>query len=129
MSITIRPHLMFDGKAEEAVNFYVGLFPDSSVIALQRYESGEHSGKVQVATFSVCGQEIMCIDSPIKHDFTFTPAISLLVEFEDSADQERVYAALVAGGEALMPIDDYGFSRQFAWVNDVYGVSWQLNLQ
>ena len=70
----------------------------------------------------------MAIDSAFDHKFNFTPAISLFVECESKEEQEFAYAALIDGGEALMPIDNYGFSKRFGWVQDKYGVSWQLNL-
>lgn len=64
----------------------------------------------------------------MKHDFTFTPSISLFVECESEMELEVAYQALSAGGELLMPLDNYGFSTRFGWVNDRFGVSWQLNL-
>lgn len=70
----------------------------------------------------------MCIDSPMKHGFTFTPAISLFVQCADEAELNRLYAALADGGAELMPLGNYGFSPKFGWVNDRFGVSWQLNL-
>ncbi len=70
----------------------------------------------------------MCIDSPAAHDFTFTPAISLFVQCENEAEIGRLYAALADQGTELMPLGSYGFSAKFGWVNDRFGVSWQLNL-
>ena len=70
----------------------------------------------------------MCIDSPAKHAFTFTPSHSFFVECESDAEIERLAAALGAEGKVLMPLDNYGFSRRFSWVSDRFGVSWQLNL-
>jgi predicted 3-demethylubiquinone-9 3-methyltransferase (glyoxalase superfamily) len=121
---------MFDGKAEEAMNFYVSLFPRSEIIDIVRYGPGEAGpeGSVMKATFSVAGQQVMCIDSITKHEFTFTPAFSLFVECESEAEIRRLSTALSEGGLELMPLGAYGFSRQFAWVNDRYGVSWQLYL-
>ena len=80
------------------------------------------------ASFSVGGQTIHCTDSFVKHAFTFTPAFSLFVECGSEEEISRLYAALKAGGSDLMPLGEYGFSRKFAWINDRYGVSWQLNL-
>ena len=70
----------------------------------------------------------MCIDSYVKHAFTFTPAMSLFVDCDTADELRRVTSALSEGGEVLMPLGDYGFSREFAWVSDRFGVSWQLNL-
>jgi predicted 3-demethylubiquinone-9 3-methyltransferase (glyoxalase superfamily) len=127
---TIRPFLMFEGRAEAAMNFYVSLFPGSEVIEILRYGPGAAGaeGSVMKATFSLGGQALMCIDSPAKHGFTFTPALSLFVDCESEEQITKLWSALVEGGAALMPLGDYGFSPKFAWVNDRFGVSWQLNL-
>jgi predicted 3-demethylubiquinone-9 3-methyltransferase (glyoxalase superfamily) len=69
----------------------------------------------------------MCSDSPIKHGFTFTPSNSTFVEFDSVAELERVFGLLSEGGQVLMPLGNYGFSERFGWVNDRFGVSWQLN--
>ena len=129
MAHKVTPFLMFEGSAEEAMRFYVGLFPGSEVKRLERYGPGEPGaeGSVKRADFTVAGQEIICIDSPAKHAFTFTPAISLFVECESEAELDMAFGQLSAHGAVLMPRDNYGFSRKFAWVNDRYGVSWQLN--
>ena len=79
------------------------------------------------ARFTLCGREFMCSDSPIKHDFSFTPASSTFVEFDSVAELERAFCVLSASGEVLMPLDNYGFSQRFGWVNDRFGVSWQLD--
>jgi predicted 3-demethylubiquinone-9 3-methyltransferase (glyoxalase superfamily) len=126
----IRPFLMFEGKAEEAMNFYVSLFPAAEVLGIVRYGANGPGaeGSVMKASFSIGNQTILCTDSVVKHDFTFTPAISLFVECESEEQIDSVYSALVIGGSAHMPLGAYGFSRKFGWVDDRYGVSWQLNL-
>jgi predicted 3-demethylubiquinone-9 3-methyltransferase (glyoxalase superfamily) len=83
---------------------------------------------VQHATFSLAGQKFMCIDSSARHDFSFTPAISLYVQCDSEAEISRLYAALVEQGTELMPLGNHGFSSRFGWVNDRFAVSWQLNL-
>jgi predicted 3-demethylubiquinone-9 3-methyltransferase (glyoxalase superfamily) len=125
----ITTFLMFEGKAEEAMNFYVSLFEGSKVVNVTRYGPGEmgKEGSVQHAVFSLNGREFMCIDSPAKHDFTFTPAISLYVSCPDEAKITRYFQALSEGGNVLMPLDSYPFSKKFAWVQDRFGVSWQLS--
>ena len=70
----------------------------------------------------------MCFDSPTKHDFTFTPAISIFVECESEAEQDQAFAQMSADGKVFMPLASYGFSKKFGWVSDRFGVSWQLNL-
>ena len=131
METKVRPFLMFEGRAEEALNFYVSLIPNSKVININRYGAGQPGpeGSVVTAVFSVAGQEVMCTDSFVKHGFTFTPSFSFFVRCESEEQQGRLFAALSEGGGVLMPLGNYGFSRQFAWVNDRFGVSWQLNLE
>ncbi|MBS2011046.1 MAG: VOC family protein [Cyanobacteria bacterium SZAS TMP-1] len=124
----IKTFLMFEGKAEEAIRFYTSLFQDSVVVALVRYDAagpGE-AGKVQKALFTLNGQQFMAIDSPIHHEFTFTPATSLFVDC-DGDEIDDLAAKLSEGGSILMPLGNYGFSQKFCWLNDRYGVSWQLN--
>ncbi|AXE24933.1 VOC family protein [Streptomyces globosus] len=126
----ITTFLMFEGQAEEAMAFYTSLFDDAEVLDITRYGPGEPGpeGTVQHAVFSLAGQQLMCIDSPAKHDFGFTPAISLFVQCDSEAELDRLYEALLEGGAALMPLGSYGFSPKFGWVSDRFGVSWQLNL-
>lgn len=76
----------------------------------------------------IAGQELMIIDSPPVHAFSFTPSISLFVDCADELEIERLFAGLAEGGKIHMPLDNYGFSLRFAWVDDRFGVSWQLNL-
>ena len=126
----VLPFLMFDGQAEEAMRFYVSLFPGAEVIEIARYGKGAAGaeGKVSRARFSVGGQTIQCTDSTVKQAFTFTPATSLFVQ---CTSKERMYILvekLSDGGQVFMPLDDYGFSKLFAWVADRFGVSWQLSL-
>lgn len=125
----ITTFLMFEGKAEEAMNFYVSLF-DGAVVNVRRYgpDGPGAEGSVEHATFTLAGQEYMCIDSSVKHGFTFTPAVSLYVTCADEPEIDRLYTALSEKGGVLMPLNDYGFSKKFGWVNDRYGVSWQLTL-
>ncbi|MFB4290082.1 VOC family protein [Nonomuraea sp. ATR24] len=130
MSQKVTTFLMFEGKAEEAMTFYVSLFDDAEIVAVTRYGPGGPGaeGSVLHATFRLAGQEYMAIDSAVRHDFTFTPSMSLYVQCESADEIERLYAALSEGGAALMPLGDHGFSKRFGWVNDRFGVSWQLNL-
>jgi predicted 3-demethylubiquinone-9 3-methyltransferase (glyoxalase superfamily) len=131
MAHSLRPFLMFDGSAEEAMRFYVSLFRNSEIKRLDRYGPNELGveGSVKLAEFTVAGQELMCIDSPAKHAFTFTPAISLFVECEDEAEMDSALKQLSVNGAVLMEPGDYGFSKKFAWINDHHGVSWQLNVR
>lgn len=122
--------LMFEGRAEEAMNFYTSLFPDSAILDISRYgaEGPGAEGSVIHATFTLAGQELMAIDSFVKHEFTFTPAISLYITCRSEDEIDELYAKLSEGGGVLMPLDAYPFSPKFGWVNDRFGVSWQLTL-
>jgi predicted 3-demethylubiquinone-9 3-methyltransferase (glyoxalase superfamily) len=126
----ITTFLMFEGAAEQAMNFYVSLFDRSKIVSIKRYGPNEpgKEGTVQHAIFELDGQQLMCIDSPTPHAFTFTPAMSLFVSCSDEPQIDRLAAALAEGGQALMPLGSYGFSQKFAWLQDRFGVSWQLNL-
>ncbi|MEV0387792.1 VOC family protein [Nonomuraea sp. NPDC050643] len=131
MTQKIHTFLMFQNDdAEEAMNFYVSLFDDAKVVAVAHYGPGEPGteGTVKHATFMLAGQEYMAIDSSVKHEFGFTPSMSLYVGCGSEEEIERLYGALLDGGKPLMPLDSYGFSTRFGWVNDRFGVSWQLNL-
>ncbi len=124
------PFLMFTGAAEAAMDLYVSLFDDGEIESLQRWPEGAPGtpGTVMQAVFRVAGQRVRCRDSPAVHDFGFTPSWSFFIHC-DSADQlDRLAAALGAGGKTLMPVGDYGFSARFGWVEDRFGVSWQLTL-
>jgi len=127
---TVTPFLMFEGQAEAAMTFYVGLLPDAAVTRLERYVPAGPGpeGQVYQGAFTLAGREFRCFDSPIHHAFTFTPAVSLFVDCRDEGEIDRLYAALSDGGQVLMEIGNYGFSRKFGWANDRFGVSWQLNL-
>ncbi|HET9905255.1 MAG TPA: VOC family protein [Anaerolineales bacterium] len=128
------PFLMFcgphKGQAEEAITLYVSLLKSSQIIAIDRYGANEHEpeGTVRLARFTLAGREYMAIDSAMEHNFTFTPAFSIFVTCEDETELETLYETLGARGAVLMPLGNYGFSRKFGWVNDRYGVSWQMNL-
>lgn len=130
MVASVRPFIMYQGEAEAAMTFYVSLFPGAEIVDIVRYGPGQAGpeGSVMTAVFSIAGQKVMCIDSPVKHDFGLTPAFSLFVDCESEDELTRLASALADGGAVLMPLGNYGFSRKFTWVNDRFGVSWQLNL-
>jgi predicted 3-demethylubiquinone-9 3-methyltransferase (glyoxalase superfamily) len=131
MPVTVRPFLMFqDGKAEEAMNFYTSVLPHARIDTIERYGEGGPgpAGTVKLAVFSIGDQSVMAIDSPVAHAFAFTPSFSFFVTCASEDDLRRFAAALGEGGGVMMPLGNYGFSRLFTWLNDRFGVSWQLNL-
>src|SRR5262245_20267893 len=96
MGPTVTTFLMFEGKAEEAMNFYVPLFRNSGVVDIKRFGPGEAGaeGSIMRAKFSLNGREFICFDSPVKHAFTFTPAISLFVDCETEKEVDSLFATL-----------------------------------
>jgi predicted 3-demethylubiquinone-9 3-methyltransferase (glyoxalase superfamily) len=129
---SVRPFLMFTGRAEEAMQFYVDLFADSAVVDLKRWQANETEGvegTIKLASFKLMSdQVIMYSDSLPVHSFTFTPSISLFVTCENEDELTRYCDALSKDGKYHMPPDNYRFSTKFAWVDDRFGVSWQVNL-
>lgn len=127
----VTPFLMFQGRAEEAMTFYTSLLEGDEIVRISRYGPQEagREGSVEHAVFTLGGREVMCIDSNVEHDFGFTPAMSLYLRCDSEAEIEHLYTDLSREGQVLMPLASYGFSRRFAWVNDRFGVSWQLDLR
>jgi len=121
---------MFEGQAQQAMELYVQVLPDSEILSVETYgpEGPGPENTVIRASMSLRGQTVLVSDSYVSHDFTFTPSLSLFVTCEDEAEIERLTTDLGSGGKTLMPLDNYGFSQRFAWVEDRFGVSWQLNL-
>ncbi len=130
MSETARAFLMFVGKADEALALYEKTFSSAELISLERHgpESGAMQGQVKFAELKLGGQCFILNDTPPAHDFTFTPSLSIFVDMESDDAFDAAFAALSADGKVMMPPDNYGFSRKFAWTADRFGVSWQLNL-
>lgn len=125
------PYLMFQGRAEEAMRRYIDAIEDSEIVFLNKYGPGQpgKEGSVMQAKFTLKGQPFLCLDNNVKHDFTFTPAFSIFITCESEQEFESLLQALSEDGTMLMPPDNYGFSTRFAWFNDCFGVSWQLNLE
>ena len=127
----ITPHLWFDTQAREAAQFYSALFPDSGVDSLVTLRDTP-SGDCDVVQFHLHGQPFMAISAgPL---FKFNPSVSFIVNFDASREpgarerMDRTWAALMDGGQALMPLDAYPFSPRYGWVQDRFGLSWQLML-
>ncbi len=120
--------LMFTGQTEEAIGFYVDLFDDSGIESVEHYgdDNPGMSGQVVHARVRIAGQLVLAMDSPPVHDFTFTPSTSFFVSCDSDSEVDRLFAALSAGGSVLMDLDSYPFAKRYAWVNDRFGVSWQL---
>ncbi|WP_217581874.1 VOC family protein [Lysinibacillus sp. GbtcB16] len=115
--------LMFQGQAHEAIEQYQQWFTDLEVIQI---EYMENSKQVAMATLQLNGLKLMVNDSVIQHSFSFTPSTSIFLECESEEEIKNLVNQIVESGHALMPLDHYGFSKKFAWIQDRFGVSWQL---
>jgi predicted 3-demethylubiquinone-9 3-methyltransferase (glyoxalase superfamily) len=124
----ITPFLWFDNQAEEAMNFYTSIFKNSKLGSVTRYgEDGPGpAGTVMTGTFQLDGQEFMALNG--GPHFTFTPAISFFVNYETEQEIDKLWEKLTEGGTVLMELDKYPFSEKFGWLEDKFGVSWQLIL-
>lgn len=120
--------LMFAGRAEEAIGFYTSLFDDSGVEFIEHYGADYPGpeGQVVHARFRLNGRLVMAMDSHIEQPFTFTPSMSFFVTCTDESEVDRLYAALSEDGSVMMGLDRYPFATKYAWVQDRFGVSWQL---
>jgi predicted 3-demethylubiquinone-9 3-methyltransferase (glyoxalase superfamily) len=120
---TANMFLMFQGRCADALDFYAATLPETRILSLDR----KPDGTVAMARLSVAGLEIMANDSPPVHDFDFTPSTSTFLNVDAPDEVDALAAALSLEGTVMMPADDYGFSRRFAWIQDRFGVSWQIN--
>jgi predicted 3-demethylubiquinone-9 3-methyltransferase (glyoxalase superfamily) len=113
---TITPFLWFDGKAEEAMNFYVSIFKNSKVGSVSRCGEGGPGpkGSVMSATFELLGQEFIALNGGPM--FTFSPAISFFVKCESQEEVDELWEKLSEGGE----------KQRCGWLKDKYGLSWQI---
>ncbi|MCI4670501.1 MAG: VOC family protein [Bacteroidia bacterium] len=117
--------------AEQAMNFYIELFDNSKIVDIKRWgkDAPAKEGTIMQATFELNGKLFMCSDSPPIHEWGFTPAVSNYVECVDEGQLEQLFSKLSENGKVMMPLGNYGFSQKFGFVEDRFGVSWQLNLQ
>lgn len=127
---TVKTHLMFQGDAEQALELYASVFKEFKVSKMERYDEGDMAaaGQSMLARASFAGHELLIFDSPPIHKFGFTPAFSLFVIFESEAELETAFAKMAEGGKIMMPLQKYDFSPLYGWVEDRFGVSWQLGL-
>ena len=120
MTQKITPFLWFDDKAEEAANFYVSIFKNSKIGSIARYGdegaevSGRPKGTVMIVTFQLDGQEFIALNGGPQ--FTFSPAISFLVNCKTQEEIDEFWEKLSEGGK----------TEQCGWLKDKYGVSWQI---
>lgn len=134
----ITPHLWFDKEAKEAAAFYTSVFPASRIVNTSVIRDTP-SGDCDIVSFELWGQEFMSISAgPL---FEFNPSVSFMVNFDplffkDSSSPEKearkaidlAWEKLSKDGTVLMPIDQYPFSNRYGWIQDRFGLSWQLIL-
>lgn len=128
----IVPHLWFDTQAKEAAEFYVSVFGKDSKVTNITTLPDTPSGDCDVVSFTLREQPFMAISAgPL---FKINPSVSFFVNFDPSRDSDAkeqldaMWAKLTEGGKILMPLQEYPFSKWYGWVEDKYGVSWQLIL-
>lgn len=126
------------GKAEEAINFYTSIFPNSEIKSITKYTEGEAGGSsklIKYGIFSLNGTNYMVSESNYKHAWSFTPAVSIFIS--DSSDDliQSLFEKLSSNeGQVMVPLEnyegegDYGFGKKFGWCQDKYGISWQFLL-
>ena len=118
----ITPCLWFDDKAEEAASYYVAVFGNSRIIQIERYPkateavSGKKKGSVMTVAFELEGQEFLALNGGTH--FTITPAISFIVYCDSQEEVDAMWAKLCQGGDER--------AQQCGWLQDKFGVSWQI---
>jgi len=125
------------GKAEEAINFYTSIFPNSEIKSIIKYpegEAGETPELIKHSVFTLNGTEYMVSESNFNHAWSFSPGVSIFVECNSEKEIQTLFERLSSnGGQIMVPLDkynsgDYGFGKKFGWCEDQYGISWQFIL-
>lgn len=117
MISSIYPCFWFDGKAQEAADFYCQVFPDSKIMSTN-----------PVATsFESSGQKFLCLNGGPY--FTINPSISVYTVFKSEETIDQIWNDLIQDGEALMEMGSYPWSKKYGWLKDKFGVNWQLTIE
>jgi predicted 3-demethylubiquinone-9 3-methyltransferase (glyoxalase superfamily) len=119
----IIPHLWFDKEAVVAAKWYVSLFENSRIINISTI-TDTPSGDTELVDFNLANLRFSSISAGPY--FKFNPSISLMVACSTKEEVDKLHTELSSGGTELMPLDEYPFSKRYAWVQDRYGLSWQL---
>lgn len=105
------------GQAAEAIDFYSGIFEQASTLTLIKYPEGDsNAGKTMYSEFSLNGAEVIAMDGPGDHEYTFNEGVSLVIDCDDQAEIDHYWEKLTEGGEESM----------CGWLKDKFGVSWQV---
>jgi predicted 3-demethylubiquinone-9 3-methyltransferase (glyoxalase superfamily) len=121
----ITPHLWFDNQAKEAAKFYVSVIPNSKVTNITTIHDTP-SGDCDIVSFELSGQPFMAISAgPL---FKFNASVSFHIKCATKNEVDAIWKKLVEGGNVLMELDKYPFSERYGWLQDKYGLSWQIIL-
>jgi predicted 3-demethylubiquinone-9 3-methyltransferase (glyoxalase superfamily) len=129
----IVPCLWFDGKVEEAARFYTSVFKKSRILHTNHYgksmssAAGMPEGAVLTVSFQIEGQEFVLLNGGPQ--FKINPAMSFYVHCDSKEEVDALWKSLSPGGEVRMELGEYPFSPRYGWIEDRFGVSWQLNFQ
>lgn len=122
---TIVPHLWFDKEAKQAAELYVSLFDNSRIVS-SSVINDTPSGDAETVDFELAGLPFAAISGgPL---FKFTPSVSLMVACASASEVDALWNVLIQGGKEMMPLDEYPFSPRYGWLEDRYGLGWQLML-
>jgi len=121
----IVPHLWYDTEAGAAARLYASVFDGSKILGSTKF-GGTPSGEVELVSAELSGLEFQFLSAGPY--FKFTPAVSFLVACDTAAEVDRLWSALSPGGSELMPLGTYPFSERYSWLQDRYGLSWQVML-
>lgn len=124
------------GKANEALQFYTSVFPNSEIKDIIKFKEGEPGGTpelIKYAVFTLNGVEYAISENNYNHAWSITPGVSFYIDCETKEEVDALFEALSDGGQVMIPLgnysnDNYGFGKWFGWCADRFGVSWQLNL-
>ena len=126
------------GKAEEAINFYTSIFPNSEIKSIKKYLENEGGGTpelIKYGEFTLNGKEYMISESKYNHAWSFSPGVSQFISSDSESTLKSIFKHLSEnGGKVMIPLDNYesdnyGFGKLFRWCEDKYGISWQFNLE
>ncbi len=134
---SINSFLWFDGNAEDAGKFYISVFSsvfntpgkETKILSTSRYGEAvpNLNGSIMTVTFKLLGEDFIALNGGPVKDFTFNPSISFFVECKTENEINKLFGKLSESGIIRMPLQKYPFSERFAWIDDKFGISWQLN--
>ena len=122
----IVPHLWYDKEAKEAALFYISIFEQSKLVYTKVIKNPPPFGDAEIVSFELAGQQFIAISAGPY--FKLNPTISLMVACSTSEEVDKIWGKLSEGGTELMALGEYPFSKRYGWVQDRYGLSWQLML-